>query len=389
MGSGGPKSVIVIGAGIVGASAAYFLGRAGYAVRILDAVAPAAGATGSADGAVSVASKRPGPMMEAALAGVALYRSLAQEGLFRDLFKTRPTLMVAEDDSEVPVLERHAEALAGCGVTVGRLDGAAMRARIPVAGPGVRVAIEVSGEGHAIGFQIVRRLIEAAGGAVERNRAVTALAFAPGGAAVEGVVTDAGILHADHVVLAAGGGSAALLGLSQALRPRKGQLLVTDRAPALNAALPGSLMSCRYLMSKTPAQPAGPAPRRGGLVIDPLRTGQFLIGGTREDTAEKDNDIDAVRGILAGAVLMMPGLAGLRLVRAFAGVRTATADGLPLIGRAPGLRNVVVATGFEGDGICLGPLAGKLVGQLVAGRAAEIELAPFDPARFSRRSLVA
>ena len=89
MGSGGPKSVIVIGAGIVGASAAYFLGRAGYAVRILDAVAPAAGATGSADGAVSVASKRPGPMMEAALAGVALYRSLAQEGLFRDLFKRR------------------------------------------------------------------------------------------------------------------------------------------------------------------------------------------------------------------------------------------------------------------------------------------------------------
>lgn len=389
MGRGRPKSVIVIGAGIVGASAAYFLSRAGFQVRLIDAAAPSAGATGAADGAVSVASKRPGPMMEAALAGVALYRALERDGLLDGLYRTRPTLMVAEEDSEVTVLDRHAEALAGAGVAVARLGGEALRARIPVAARRVRAAVEVSGEGHAIGYQIVSRMIAASGVAVERGRRARALSLAPGGAAADAVITDDGKLWADHVVLAAGGGSAALLGLSAALRPRKGQLLVTDRAPALNAALPGSLMSCRYLLSKAAAGPVQPAPRRNGLVIDPLRTGQFLIGGTREETGESGNDIDAVRHMLADAVALLPGLARLRLIRTFAGVRTATADGLPLIGRAPGMQNVIVATGFEGDGICLGPLAGRLVEQLVSGRPTEIDLSPFDPGRFAERSMVA
>jgi len=54
-----PSSVIIIGSGIVGAATAYFLNARGVAVRLLDASAPAAEATGAADGAVSVASKRP------------------------------------------------------------------------------------------------------------------------------------------------------------------------------------------------------------------------------------------------------------------------------------------------------------------------------------------
>ena len=58
-----------------------------------------------------------------------------------------------------------------------------------------------------------------------------------------------------------------------------------------------------------------------------------------------------------------------------------TDDGLPLIGRAGS--NLIVATGFEGDGICLGPLAGKVVAQLAAGQAPAIDLAPFDPDRFA------
>ncbi len=66
-----PSSVIIIGSGMVGAATAYFLNARGVAVRLLDASAPAAEATGAADGAVSVASKRPGPMMTAALARLA------------------------------------------------------------------------------------------------------------------------------------------------------------------------------------------------------------------------------------------------------------------------------------------------------------------------------
>ena len=250
--------------------------------------------------------------------------------------------------------------------------------------PAVRSAIEVRGEGHAIGYEIVNRLLLASGAEILRGCEVRSVRTAAGAASIAALDTTAGPLEADIYVLAAGGGSAALLGLDGVLRPRKGQLLVTERAPRLNAGLPGSLMSCRYLMSKDSTDVRmTTAGRRFGLVVDPLRTGQFLIGGTREETDRRDTDLAAVRLLLGEAVSLVPGLASVRLLRTFAGVRTATADGRPLIGHAPGFDNLLVATGFEGDGICLGPLTGRIVSQLARASRPQIDLAPFDPARFA------
>ena len=79
---------------------------------------------------------------------------------------------------------------------------------------------------------------------------------------------------------------------------------------------------------------------------------------------------------------LVPELAAIRLLRSFAGVRTAVTDGLPLVGRIPGLENAYVATGFEGDGISLGPITGKVMSELVCGESPCIDIAPFDPARF-------
>ncbi|HLP67775.1 MAG TPA: FAD-dependent oxidoreductase [Rhizobium sp.] len=379
-----PRSAIVIGSGISGAAAAYFLARRGVDVEVLEASAPAAAATGAADGAVSVASKRPGPMMEAALRGIRLYRELAGDGLFADLFKLRSTFIVASSEQEAQVLHAHADALASTGVRIERLSRAETARRFPVLSPNAEMAVEVHGEGHAIGYRIVHRLLTAGGVTVRRDEPVRRLLVS--GGRTEGVETKRGILKADAVILAAGNGSAHLLGLRDTFAPRKGQLLVTERAPQLNAAMPGAIMSGRYLLSKGSQKTADAGkPARGiGLVIDPLTTGQFLIGGTREDTDDhRTNDLDAVSRILTDAVALVPGLAEVRLLRSFAGVRTAVVDGLPLIGRLPGLENAYVTTGFEGDGICLGPVAAKTVVELACDEEPSIDLAPFDPARFA------
>jgi len=389
-GSIGGKTVVVVGAGIVGAATCYFLSQRGFRVRLIEASAPAAAASGAADGAVSVASKRPGPMMTAALAGIALYRRLERDGPFAGLFKTRPTVMVAENDREAEKLIEHAAALAGGGMRLRHLEGQALRHYLPGVAHHVRLAVEVGEEGHAIGYEIVRRLIAASGVTVERGIAVTGLAPKGDGTRVTAVHTARGVIEADQVVIAAGGGSAALLGLPDATRPRKGQLVVTERSPALAASLPGSLMSCRYLLSKDAIRASNAETgRRFGLVIDPLRTGQFLIGSTREERDDNGNDHDAVSRLLASAVTLMPALAQLRAIRVFAGVRTATRDGLPIVGRMPGFENLLVATGFEGDGICLGPLIGREMARLAAGETPELDLAPFAPGRFAPRSLVA
>ncbi len=382
--------MVVVGAGIVGAATCYFLSQRGFRVRLIEASAPASAASGAADGAVSVASKRPGPMMTAALAGIALYRQLERDGLFAGLFKSRPTMMVAENEKEAEKLVEHSAALAGEGMRLRHLEGGALRQHLPGVAPHVRLAVEVGEEGHAIGYEIVRRLIAASGVTVERGVAVTGLAPKSDGKTVTAVRTARGAVEADHVVIAAGGGSAALLGLPDATRPRKGQLVVTERSPALAASLPGSLMSCRYLLSKDAIRAASAETgRRFGLVIDPLRTGQFLIGSTREEREDTGNDHDAVSRLLASAVKLMPALAHLRAIRVFAGVRTATRDGLPIVGRMPDIENLLVATGFEGDGICLGPLVGREIARLVAGETTELDLTPFAPGRFEPRSLVA
>jgi glycine/D-amino acid oxidase-like deaminating enzyme len=386
-----PSSVIVIGSGIVGAATAYFLSERGVAVRLLEASAPAAEATGAADGAVSVASKRPGPMMTAALKGVALYGELADSGLFAGAFKRRSTFIVAASDEECTVLEAHSAALASTGVKVETLAGSRLRQIFPALSQNARMAVEVHGEGHAIGYQIVHRLLTAAGIMVERDTDVKALRLADGGRRIAAVETNRGSFSADKVVITAGTGSAALIGLSNVLTPRKGQLLVTERALELNASMPGAIMSGRYLLSKG-SQKAGhaPPPRGLGLVIDPLVTGQFLIGGTREDFGKREtNDIDAVSRILADAVALVPDLARLRLLRSFAGVRTAVVDGLPLIGRLPDVVNGFVATGFEGDGICLGPITGMAIAQLICGEVPALDLSSFDPARFPGRGMAA
>lgn len=379
-----PSVVVVVGSGIVGAATAYFLARRGVDVRLVEAVAPAAEATGAADGAVSVASKRPGPMMAAALAGVRLYRELETEGLFSGFFKTRSTFIVAASQAECAVLEAHSAALVSAGVRIDLLSREQLRQRMPAVSGEAMMAVEVHDEGHAIGYQIVHRLLTAAGIVVLRGATVECFLTSSAGNGVRGVMTGRGPVEGDAVVVAAGTGSGALLGFADILTPRKGQLLVTERAPTLNASLPGAIMSGRYLLSKGAQRSRQGAPARGlGLVIDPLRTGQFLIGGTREDYGDRTtNDVAAVAQILRDAVALLPGLADVRLLRSFAGNRTAVTDGLPLIGRVPGHDNLYVATGFEGDGICLGPLTGKAIADLVCGSAPVIDLRPFDPARF-------
>lgn len=378
------QRAIIVGAGIVGAASAYFLSRAGFEVKVVEASAPAAAASGAADGAVSVASKRPGPLMEAAIRGVETYRDLTAQGVLAGCFDERSTFMLAQDADEDAVLDSHAQSLSRSGVEIRHHDRRELRALMPALSPQVRSAVEVRREGHAIGYRIVNRLLAASGATILRGCHVDRFATDGAGARVTALDTTAGALDADLFVLAAGNGSAALLGLAGVLRPRKGQLFVTERAAALNAGLAGSLMSCRYLMSKdsTDRRMAGEG-RRFGLVIDPLKTGQFLIGGTREETDAHGADLVALRLLLGEAVAMVPALAQVRLIRAFSGIRTATADGRPLIGRAPGFDNLIVATGFEGDGICLGPVTGRLVAELAQDMTPAIGLAPFDPGRFA------
>jgi len=64
------------------------------------------------------------------------------------------------------------------------------------------------------------------------------------------------------------------------------------------------------------------------------------------------------------------------------GRRPSLPDGLPVLGAAPNCENAFFAFGNSHFGMSAGPVMGKVVAELVAGRAASIDIAPFAPARF-------
>ncbi|MDP2680250.1 MAG: FAD-binding oxidoreductase [Rhodoferax sp.] len=370
--------VIVIGAGIVGAATAFYLSRAGAKVTVLDADTPSAGATGASDGAVSVASKRPGVMMQLARQARDLYAQLVHEEILTDLFHTRPTYLFARSDLEVTVIAAQQRDLNSQNEPTLWLDRAGMMRRVPGLGSSVLAGLKVPKDGHAIGYQVTHRLLSCANVVPLRHTPVLDLVLS--GQRVIGVETPAGRILADVVVLAAGIDSMAFLGLDKVMIPRKGQLIVTDRAAFGYAVLPGPLMSASYLAAKhTPTAKQSSV----SLVIDPLRTGQFLLGSSRETgVLDRQTDIRTVATILREAIDVYPPLARQRVIRTFAGIRATTEDGLPIVGRHPELDGLILATAMQGDGICLGPLVGAAVARWALEQDSAQDLSALTPSRF-------
>jgi len=370
--------VIVAGAGIVGAAIAFFLARAGVKVTLLDARWPAAGASGASDGAVSVASKRPGAMMALACEARTLYGQWVDQGIMRDIYHPRPTYLFARTDEEVAVIAHQGSDLMELGERILPLTHAELMQRVPGLGRHVLAGMKVPDDGHALGYQVVDRLLQASGAQVLRNTPVQRLALSDD--RVVGVVTPAGTLVADRVVVAAGLGSGLLTGLQDILIPRKGQLIVTDRASLSGAALRGPLLSAGYLAAKR-RMVLGQSSI--SLVIDPLATGQFLIGSSRETGfVDRQTDVQTVSALLREALAVYPALARQRVIRTFAGIRIGTQDGLPIVGRHPTLPGLFIASGMEGDGICLAPVIGAAMADMVREQTPRFDVSVLDPGRF-------
>jgi len=370
--------VIVAGAVIVGAAIAFFLTRAGVKVTLLDARWPAAGASGASDGAVSVASKRPGQMMALACEARTLYGQWVDQGIMRDIYHPRPTYLFARTDEEVAVIAHQGSDLMELGERILPLTHAELMQRVPGLGRHVLAGMKVPDDGHALGYQVVDRLLQASGAQVLRNTPVQRLALSDD--RVVGVVTPAGTLVADRVVVAAGLGTGLLTGLQDILIPRKGQLIVTDRASLSGAALRGPLLSAGYLAAKR-RMVLGQSSI--SLVIDPLATGQFLIGSSRETGfADRQTDVQTVSTLLREALAVYPALARQRVIRTFAGIRIGTQDGLPIVGRHPTLPGLFIASGMEGDGICLAPVIGAAVADMVRDQPPRFDVSALKPGRF-------
>jgi glycine/D-amino acid oxidase-like deaminating enzyme len=186
-------------------------------------------------------------------------------------------------------------------------------------------------------------------------------------------------LVAERVVIAAGCASTALLpGLP--LTPRKGQLLITDRYPGY---VRHQLVELGYLQSAHSGDADSVA-----FNVQPRATGQLLIGSSRQnhDTGSQ-LDWALLRRMLQRAFEYLPGLHELQTLRTWTGLRPATPDKLPLLGRAPGQQRLWLATGHEGLGITTALASAELLAALLVDERPSLDPTPYDPARFAGRQV--
>jgi D-hydroxyproline dehydrogenase subunit beta len=384
--------VVVVGAGIVGAAVARELAVRGVAVTLLDRGAVASGTTGVGEGNVLCCDKQPGPELELARAGLALYGELEERLGDEARIRRKGALVVHPDEATWDAEPTRLEQM---GVTRASIvDAAAVRELEPeLTGPLHGASVfpdDLQCDPRAIARALAREAAQA-GAQIREGCAVATIAMtrgdlraaasAPG--RLIGVVAGGETIAARAVVIAAGPWSALLAaraGLELPIEPRKGQLV------RLSAPQPGlvrhKVVDASYLASVA-------SPRcelELATVVETTAEGDVLVGASRERRGF-DTDVDPAvsEALVARAVRLFPRLAQLPVAAAWAGLRPWLPDALPAIGRSRAVPGLWLATGHEGAGVALGPVSGRLVAQLFTGEEPAVDPAPFDPDRFNRR----
>lgn len=166
-------------------------------------------------------------------------------------------------------------------------------------------------------------------------------------------------LRADWLIVAAGAWSGNLPGLTPLpVKPQRGQMLTVFH-PTVR-------------LSRIVSGPTYLAPWRGG---------QVVVGATEEDVGFASHTTPAgIMHLCAALCRLAPSLREARVVTHWAGLRSHSADGRPLIGRYPGASRTLIASGHGGQGILTGGLTGRAVAELLTSGRSEVA-APFAPER--------
>lgn len=183
--------------------------------------------------------------------------------------------------------------------------------------------------------------------------------------------TSLGSVEADVVVNAAGPHAAnigKMLGVKLPITPLRRQMLVTTPLPEVPPDFP-------FIIDFAT-----------GLYFH--REGEGILTGQANPAEpagfDESVDLEWEQVHLAAAIKRMPLLERAGLAHHWAGLYEMTPDAHPLIGRVEPLTNAYVIGGFSGHGFMHGPIAGKLLAELMLdGRASTIDISPLRPDRFS------
>lgn len=372
--------VAIIGAGIIGASAAFELAGTKLRVVVLDRQQPGLEASWAAAGMLSPApdSPRDIPLVPLGRESLKLYPNFvaaieevsgrstgyAREGAL-EIFRAPH----GENDRDHRVSQCRRLRIGAEAVSM-----EAARSWEGEIGPAAHAAAWLPEEGTVEPRLLMDAAVSAArnrGVEFRTNSEVTGLLI--DGARCSGVLAGEEKISAGHVIVAAGcfssriGRETDLVARYAPTRPVRGQMI---------ALRPNGAHLKRVLRSE-----------RGYLV--PRGDGRIVAGSTSEEAGyEKRVTPAGVRRILDNALELFPALAGAEIVETWSGLRPGTPDDLPILGPTD-IEGLLIATGHYRNGILLSAVTAKLIREWVTTGRATFDTRAFSPLRFAERKSLA
>jgi D-hydroxyproline dehydrogenase subunit beta len=374
--------VVIVGAGMVGASCAYAAARAGLNVTVIDRADVVSGTTGAGEGNILVSDKEPGPELDLALRSNSVWRDWG-EAIGAESIELEPKggLVVASQPDGMAALTTLAKAQAEAGVVTEAVPRHALRDTEPRLTPDLAGGVFYPQDMQVQPMLAAARLLRAArdkGAKIMANTELTGLATAA--ERLTAVQTTAGTLTARHVINAAGtwgGEVSARMGAPVPVLPRRGFILVTEPLP--EQVIRHKVYTADYVANVASSDEG----RQTSTVIESTRSGTVLIGASRERVGfDRTLSVPAIRTLASGATRLFPFLEDVNLLRVYHGFRPYCPDHLPVIGPDPRIDGVWHACGHEGAGIGLAPATGSMIADLITDGASSVDPRPFSPERF-------
>lgn len=359
---------VVVGGGIVGASAALFLARGGQRVVLLERDFFGSHSSGVNYGGVR-RQGRPLSQLPLSQRAHALWSDLPTLIGTQGEYQRSGHLKLARSSADMAALVAYEAAARGFGLDLQLLDHGQLRARFAWAGDVAVGASLCAEDGHANPRLVSPAFAQAArkaGAQVFEQAEVTATEH--DGRAFE-VLTASGLqVRAPWLLNCAGAWAAQLaehFGEPVPLRPGHPAMLVTEPLPMFMDVSTGV--------------------EGGGIYARQVARGNCVLGGGQgfplDRTTARPGQA-AILNILRNAVELYPPLAGAQAIRTWTGTEGYLPDREPVLGPSSTQPGLLHGFGFAGSGFQIGPAAGEALAQIVCTGAPALPLDAFSIRRF-------
>lgn len=357
--------VLIVGGGVIGLTAAYFLARAGLTVEVLERGELGQESSWAGAGILPPASaahaRHPYDLLRALSAD--MFPALSQE--LRERTGIDNGFLACGGLEFLPAgVHDFEDEWCPAGVECQKLDEANARQLEPALAEGLGAALHLPTLSQ---LRNPRHLKALAAGCqalgVRLRTGCPVHAFRKERDKIEAVQSALGDVSAARFIIASGAwtdGLLASVGVHVPIKPVRGQIaLLNTGVPLFGRVL---MIGARYLV--------------------PRPEGRVLIGSTEDDVGfDKRTTAQAVHDLIELGIGLVPALADAALERAWAGLRPGSGDGLPFLGLAPGFDNLLIAAGHFRAGITLSPATARLLTELITGKPPSIPLETFAPGR--------